>query len=63
VESELAELVQPPPPPGEKVFEWRPGPMLVGKRFVKEEDIDTAFNSMSEDLKARVREGFIVVVK
>jgi hypothetical protein len=63
VESELAALVLPPPPLGEKVFEWRPGSVLVGKRFATEVDIDTAFDSVSKELKARVREGFTVVVK
>jgi hypothetical protein len=63
VESELAALVLPPPPTGEKVFEWRPGSVLVGKRFVTEADVDAALDSMSKELKARVREGFTVVVK
>jgi hypothetical protein len=63
VESELAALVLPPPPPGEKVFEWRLGPLLVGKRFATEADIDATLDSVSKELKARVREGFTVVVK
>lgn len=63
VESELAALGLPPPSPGEKVFEWRPGSVLVGKRFATEADIDVALESMSKELKARVREGFTVVVK
>lgn len=66
VESELAALVlppPPPPPPGEKVFEWRPASVLVGKRFATETDVDNALDSLSKELKARVREGFTVVVK
>jgi len=63
VESELAALVLPPPPPGEKVFEWRPGSVLVGRRFATEADVDAALDTMSKELKARVREGFTVVVK
>ena len=63
VENELAALVLPPPPAGEKVFEWRPGSVLVGKRFATEADVDSALESMSKELKARVREGFTVVVK
>ncbi|MBK8058262.1 MAG: hypothetical protein IPK33_10385 [Gemmatimonadetes bacterium] len=63
VEAELFALVLPPPPPGEKVFEWRPGSVLVGKRFASEADVDAALDSLSNELKARVREGFTVVVK
>jgi hypothetical protein len=63
VESELVTLVLPPPPPGEKVFEWRPGPVFVGKRFSSEAEVDAALDSLSKELKARIREGFTVVVK
>jgi hypothetical protein len=63
VEAELAALVQPPPSPDEKVFEWRPGSSLAGKRFASEGDIDAALDLLSKELKARVREGFTVVVK
>jgi hypothetical protein len=63
VESDLTALVLPPLPPGEKVFEWRPGSVLVGKRFTTEADVDSALESMSKELKARVREGFTVIVK
>ncbi len=63
VESDLAALVLPPPPPGEKVFEWRPGAILAGKRFATEADVDSALEPIARELKARVREGFTVVVK
>jgi hypothetical protein len=63
VEAELAALVQPPPSPDEKVFEWRPGSSLAGKRFASEGDVDAALDLLSKELKARVREGFTVVVK
>jgi hypothetical protein len=63
VESDLAALVLPPPPPDEKVFEWRPASVLVGKRFATEADVDSTLDSLSKELKDRVREGFTVVVK
>jgi hypothetical protein len=63
VESDLAALVLPSSPPGEKVFEWRPASVLVGKRFATEADVDSTLDSLSKELKARVREGFTVVVK
>lgn len=63
VEAELTALVQPPPLPDEKVYEWRPGSVLVGKRFATEADVDSALDLVAEDLKTRVREGFTVVVK
>jgi hypothetical protein len=50
-------------PPDEKVFEWRPASVLVGKRFATEADVDSTLDSLSKELKDRVREGFTVVVK
>jgi hypothetical protein len=63
VDAELLALVLPPPPPGERVFEWRPVNALVGKRFKTEDDVDQALDKVSRDLKAQIREGFTVVVK
>lgn len=63
VESDLAALVLPPVAEGEKVFEWRPASSLVGKRFSSADDIDSAFSAISKELKARVQDGFTVVVK
>jgi hypothetical protein len=63
VEADLSAFVQPPPSPSEKVYEWRPGPTLLGKRFATEDDVDAALDLLSKELKARVREGFTVVVK
>lgn len=63
VEAELASLLLPPPSPGERIFEWRPGSTLVGKRFVTEADVDSALEAVAGDLKAKVRDGFTVVVK
>ncbi len=66
VESELAALTvppPPPPPPGEKLFEWRPASALVGKRFATEDQVDSALDALRKELKARVRDGYTVVVK
>jgi len=63
IESDLRGLTLPPPRPGEKVFEWHPVAALAGKRFTTEEEVDRAMESVGSDLKARVREGFTVVVK
>jgi len=63
VESDLAALVQPPPPSGEKVVEWRAGAALVGKRFTTEAEVDTALATVGQELKGHVRDGFTVVVK
>jgi hypothetical protein len=63
VEAALAALLLPPPPPGEKIFEWRPGAALAGKRLATEGDIDSALEAVASDLKAKVRDGFTVVVK
>ena len=70
VEAELRKLAAPPPDPEEKVFEWRPSQGLAGRRFATEQEIDEAFaqeatklQRSAEDLKARIREGFTVVIK
>ena len=70
VEAELRKLAAPPPDPEQKVFEWRPSQDLTGRRFATEQEIDEAFaqetaklQRSAEDLKARIREGFTVVIK
>ena len=70
VEAELRQLATPPPEPDEKVFEWRPPEDLTGRRFATEQEVDEAFarevkrlQRSADDLKARIREGFTVVVK
>ena len=70
VEAELRGLAAPPPDPDEKVFEWRAGQDLTGRRFATEQEVDEAFaqettrlQRSAEDLRARIREGFTVVVK
>ena len=70
VEAELRRLATPPPEPDERVFEWRPPDDLTGRRFATEQEVDQAFareakrlQQSAEDLKARIREGYTVVVK
>lgn len=63
VESELRELTVPPPTPGAKLWEWRPGAALAGRRFNSEQEVDSALQTVSDELKAQIRQGFTVVVK
>jgi len=63
VEAELAALAMPSPPPGEKIYEWRLGSLLVGRRLVTEAEVDAALDALSSEIKTRIREGFTVVVK
>ena len=70
VEAELRRLATPPPEPDERVFEWCPPDDLTGRRFATEQEVDQAFareakrlQQSAEDLKARIREGYTVVVK
>ena len=70
VDAELRALVLPPPVPGERVFEWRQDTVLAGKRFKTEDEVDQALDKVARDLKevatdlkARIRDGFTVVVK
>ncbi|MBI2568435.1 MAG: BREX system P-loop protein BrxC [Candidatus Schekmanbacteria bacterium] len=62
VEAELRELVAPPPPPDEQVYEWRPAD-LMGRRFKTEGEVDDALGAIADELKTRIRKGFTVVVK
>jgi hypothetical protein len=63
VEAELRALSEPPTPPGEKTWEWSPGPSLVGRRFKSETQLDEALQAIADEPKKRIREGFTVVVK
>ncbi len=70
VQADLRKLAAPPPKPDEKVFEWRASNELAGRRFVTEQEVDDAFEQAAknlqgaaDELKARIREGFTVVVK
>jgi hypothetical protein len=62
VEAELRSLGEPPPPDDKRVYEWRSS-RLVGRRFVEEGDVDEALSEVADELKAQIREGFLVVVK
>jgi len=62
VEAELRGLVTPPPPPDEKVCEWHPGGLL-GRQFRTESDVDAVLDSVADEIKSRIRDGYTVVVK
>ena len=70
VEVGLRKLAAPTAKPDEKVFEWRSIDQFAGRRFVTEEEVEDAFEQATkklqesaEELKARIREGYAVVVK
>jgi hypothetical protein len=63
VESDLRALMLPPPPPGEKVWEWRPLSVLAGRRFRNEAEVDEALGEAGEQIKTQIRQGYTVVVK
>jgi hypothetical protein len=63
VEGELRALVMPLPAADAKIFEWRPAQSLAGKQFTIEADVDHALESVAGDLKARIRDGYTIVVK
>ncbi len=62
IEAELRQLTAPPPLPDEKVCEWRPT-SLLGRRFATEQEVDQALQSIGDEIKAQIREGFTVVIK
>ena len=45
-------LVLPPPPPDEKVFEWRSGYVSSGRSFRTEAEVDAGARAMSKELKS-----------
>jgi hypothetical protein len=63
VEGEFRALITPPPPAGAKIFEWRPVQSLAGKQFATEADVDRTLDSVANELKARIRDGYTIVVK
>lgn len=63
VEAELWSLAAPPPGPGERTWEWSPGAALLGRRFKSVSEIEEVLQTIAEELKERVREGYTVVVK
>jgi len=62
VENALRDLVE-PPPPSEQVWEWRASVQLPGRRLKTTEEVDTFFNEISTELKARIKQGLTVVIK
>ena len=62
IEVELRQLTAPPPPQDEQVYEWRPT-SLLGQRFATEQEVDQALESIGDELKAQIRQGFTVVIK
>ena len=62
VESALRALKSPPPPPkaGEKTFTWHSSSALAGRRFTSEDDVDAALQEVGDDLKKRIRDGFVI---
>lgn len=62
VETELRDLVEPPPPPDE-ICEWHPYTSLAGKRFTTVDEVDETLAALGDELKAQIAEGRVVVVK
>lgn len=62
VEAALRQLVAPAPQPkeGQKVFTWHPASTLAGRRFASENEVDAALQEVGDDLKKRIRDGYII---
>jgi hypothetical protein len=62
VEAALRALKSPPPPKkaDEKTFTWHPSSVLAGRRFASEDDVDAALQEVGDDLKKRIRDGFVI---
>lgn len=62
VEADLQALVE-PPPPREKIWEWRPATLFSGKYFSDPEELDRSLKEAVEVLKEKMRQGFKVIIK
>jgi hypothetical protein len=62
VESALRALKSPPPPKkeGEKTYAWHSGTALAGRRFSSESEVDAALQEVGDDLKKRIRDGYVI---
>lgn len=61
VEEDLRKLVQQPPPPDQPVYQWHAS-TLRGRRFCQEAEVDAALQEVADELKERIRQGFVVEV-
>ena len=50
----------PPAPSGQKTFVWQTAAALAGRRFATEDEVDSALQEVGDDLKRRIRDGFII---
>ena len=63
VEGALRALTTPPPKPEQKIYTWNVAASLAGLQFTRETEIDAALQDVAKELKARIKEGFIIQVK
>lgn len=62
IESELQDLVL-PPLPKDQVWEWPASERLSGRRLQTYDDVDDFIDEVSEEFRARIKEGATVVIK
>ena len=63
IESALRQLIAPPPKPDEKRYTWHAANALSGRQFSSEDEVDETLNLIADDLKQRIREGYVIDVE
>ena len=63
VEGALRALKAPPPKPEQKIYTWNAAAALAGLQFASGPEVDAALEEIAKELKARIKEGFVIQVK
>lgn len=63
VEGALRGLKAPPPKPEQKFYAWHAAAALAGLQFASDAEVDAALEEVAKELKAKIKEGFVIQVK
>jgi hypothetical protein len=63
VEGALRALKAPPPKPEQRIYAWNAAAALAGLQFASGPEVDAALEEIAKELKARIKEGFVIQVK
>ncbi len=61
--ADLRALKAPAPGPEQRVHQWSASAALAGRRMTSEPEVDIALAEVADDLKGKIRDGFVVEVR